>query len=171
MFLAKRQGCQYFTSSIPDSVKNWQNSWFYFKVDTTPGTRTLPPYLDVRLSDSRGWNPRLVASEKQQVLPIMREVVKMKKAGLDAMDLIALFVGRRIQPLQARARRMWEYTGLEDDTRYNNMAMSQKEFEQLMKIITSVTHGAQMSGRVRPLDAGRPPILVICFNLTGLCLF
>ena len=96
--------------------------------------------------------------------------MKMKKAGLDAMDLIALFVSRRIQPLQARARRMWEYTGIDDDTRYNNMAMSQKEFEQLMKIITSVNHGAQMSGRVRPLDAARPPILVICFNFTGLCL-
>ena len=97
--------------------------------------------------------------------------MKMKKAGLDAMDLIALFVSRRIQPLQARARRMWEYTGIDDDTRYNNTAMSQKEFEQLMKIFTSVTHCAQMTGRVRPLDAARPPILVICFDLTGLYLF
>ena len=98
----------------------------------------------------------------------MREVVRMKKAGLDAMDLIALFVSRRIQPLQVRARRMWEYTGLEDNTRYNNKAMSQKEFDQLMRIITSVTHGAQMSGRVRPLDINRPPALVICFYLTSL---
>src|ERR1041384_1542377 len=137
MFLAKRQGCQYFTSSIPDSMKNWQNSWFYCKVDTTPSTRTLPPYSDVRLSDSRGWNPRLTASEKEQVLPLMREVVRLKKPGLDAMDLIALFVSRRIQPLQARTRKMWEYTGIDDDTRYSNSAMFQKDFEQLMKIITS----------------------------------
>ena len=54
MFLSKRQGVQYFPSSIPDSVKNWQNSWFYCKVDTAPGARTLPPYSDVRLTDSRG---------------------------------------------------------------------------------------------------------------------
>src|SRR3954463_14650751 len=91
----------------------------------------------------------------------MREVVNMKKRGLDAMDLIAPNVGRRIQPLQARARRMWEYSGLEDNARYNNKAMSQKEFEQLMKIITSVTHGAQMHGRVRPLDSNHLPVLVI----------
>src|SRR3954469_9243449 len=134
LFLAKRQGCQYFTSSIPDSMRNWQNSWFYCKVDTTPGTRTLPPYSDVRLSDSGGWNPLLLASEKEQVLPLMREVVRLKKASLDAMDLIALFVTRRIKPLQARARRMWEYTGPNDNTRYNNSVMSQKKFEQLMKI-------------------------------------
>src|SRR3954471_8224030 len=133
LFLARKKGTRYFASSLPDSVKNWQNSWFYCKVDTVPGTRTLPPYSDVRLTDSRGWNPRLVASEKHWVLPLMREVVKMKKAGLDAMDLIALFVSRRIQPLQARARRMWEYTGIDDNTRYNSSAMSQKEFEQLMK--------------------------------------
>ena len=72
--------------------------------------------------------------------------MRLKKAGLDAMDLIALFVSRRIQPLQARTRRMWEYTGTDDDTRYSNSAMSQKEFEQLMKIITSVTHCVQMTG-------------------------
>ena len=113
----------------------------------------------------------MTATEKEQVLPLMREVVRLKKAGLDAMDLIALFVSRRVQPLQARARRMWEYTGTDDDTRYSNSVMSQKEFEQLMKIITSVTHCAQMSGRVRPLDAAHPPTLVICFTLTGLCLF
>src|SRR4051812_28081036 len=65
LFLAKRQGCQYFTSSIPDSVKNWKNSWFYCKVDTTPSTRTFPPYSDIRLSDSRGWNPRLISTEKE----------------------------------------------------------------------------------------------------------
>ena len=98
----------------------------------------------------------------------MGEIVNMKKKGLDAMDLIALYVSRRIQPLQARDRRMWEYTGLDDNTRYNNKAMPQKEFEQLMKIITSVTHGAQMHGRVRPLDSNRPSILVICFDLTSL---
>ena len=50
----------------------------------------------------------------------------MKKADLDAMDLIALFVSRRIQPLQARARRMWEYTRIDDNTRYNNTTMSQR---------------------------------------------
>ena len=69
----------------------------------------------------------MIASEKEQVLPLMREVVRLKKAGLDVMDLIALFVSRRVQPLQARARRMWEYTGTDDDTRYSNSAMSQMD--------------------------------------------
>ena len=95
----------------------------------------------------------------------------MKKRGLDAMDLIALFVSQRVQPLQDRARRMWEYTGLEDNTRYNNKAMPQKEFDQLMRIITSVTHGAQMHGRVRPLDSNRSPVLVIYFDLASLQLW
>ena len=76
------------------------------------------------------------------------------------MDLIALFVGRRVQPLQARVRKMWEYTGLEDPTRLSSKPMNQKEFDQIMKIITSVTHGAHMHGRVKPLDCNRPPVLV-----------
>ena len=89
----------------------------------------------------------------------------MKKRGLDAMDLIALFVSRRVQPLQARVRKMWEYSGLEDPTRYSNKPMNRKEFDVLMKIITSVTHGAQMHGRVRPLDCNRSPVLVISLRL------
>src|SRR3954464_5298463 len=157
LFLAKRQGCQYFPSSIPDSVRNWQNSWFYCKVDTTPGTRTLPPYSNVRLSDSQGRNPRLTAVEKEHTLPLMREVVRLKKNDLDAMDLIALFVTRRIQPLQARTRGVWEYTGTNDDTHYSNSVMFQEEFDKIMKIITTVTHCAQMTIRVRPLDAAHPP--------------
>jgi hypothetical protein len=102
----------------------------------------------------------LTAAEKQKVDPLMREIANMKKRGLDAMDLIALFVGRRVQPLQARVRKMWEYTGLEDPTRLSSKPMNQKEFDQIMKIITSVNHGAQMHGRVRPLDSNRPPVLV-----------
>ena len=99
LFLAKKQGVQYFASCVPDSVKNWQNSWFYCKVAEGPGVRTLPPYSDVRLTSSQGWNPRLTNPEKEQVLPLMREVIRLKKNGLDAMDLIAAFVIRKIQPL------------------------------------------------------------------------
>src|SRR4051812_37631295 len=98
----------------------------------------------------------------------MREIVRLKKNGLHAMDLIALFVTRRIQPLQARARGMWTYSGTNDDTRYNNTVVLQEEFAQIMKIITGVTHCAQMAGRVRPLDAAHLPTLVILRLLIGL---
>ena len=151
-------------------MKNWQNSWFFCKVGTGHGTQTLPPYSDVRLANSKGWNPRLTTAEKEQALPLMREIVRLKRNGLNAMDLIALYVTRRIQPLQARARGMWAYTGSYDDTRYNNTEMLQEEFEQTMKIITGVitgvTHAAQMAGRVRPLDIAHPPSLVNSCLLT-----
>ena len=60
---------------------------------------------------------------------------------------------------------MWEYTGLEDPTRYSNKLVNQKEFDLLMKIITSVTHGAQMHGWVRPLDSNRSSTLVTSLKL------
>ena len=46
LFIARKEGAEYFASSLPDSVRNWQNSWFYCKVEE--GVRTLPPYSDVR---------------------------------------------------------------------------------------------------------------------------
>ena len=90
----------------------------------------------------------------------MREIVRLKKNGLDAMDLIAAYVTRRIQPLQARTRGMWTYTGLEDEMRYSNSEMTTEEFEHRMKVITSVACAVQMIGRVRPLDHRHPPTLV-----------
>src|SRR4051812_43473920 len=98
--------------------------------------------------------------EKVQVLPLMLVIVRLKKNGLDAMDLIATFVIRIIQRLQARARGMWSYTGLWDDTRYSNAERPVDEFERQMKVITSVTHGLQMAGRVRRLDSQHPTTLV-----------
>lgn len=159
LFIARKQGVQYFASSVPDSVRNWQNSWFYCKVNDDPNVRTLPPYSHVRLTSSQGWNPRLTNTEKEGVIPIMREVVRMKKNGLDAMDLIATYVSRRIQPLQARPRGMWTYTGSSDTLRYSNVEMQTEEFETRMKVITSVSVAVQMVGRVRPLDHLRPPPL------------
>ena len=90
----------------------------------------------------------------------MREIVRLKKNGLDAMDFIATFVTRRIQPLQPRARGMWTYTGLDDETHSSKSEMQTEEFEFRMKIITSVTCAVQMTGRVRPLDSRHPPTLV-----------
>ena len=117
----------------------------------------MPPYSDVRLTNSQGWNPRLTNADKEQVLPLMREVIRLKKNGLGAIDLIAAFVIRKIQPLQARARGMWTYSGLQDDIRYSNTKMPLDEFELQMKIITSVTQGLQPTGRVRPLGVDNLP--------------
>ena len=99
-------------------------------------------------------------ADKESVVPLMREIVRLKKNGLGAMDLIAAFVTRRIHPLRARNRGMWTYTGLDDDTRYNNSEMRTEEFEFRMKIITSMTCAVQMTGRVQPLDHRHPPTLV-----------
>ena len=111
----------------------------------------MPPYSDIRLTDSQGWNPRLTNADKESVVPLMREIMRLKKNGLDAMDLISAYVTQRIQPLQARTRGMWMYTGIDDEMRYSNSEMQTKEFESRMKVITSVACAIQMTGRVRPL--------------------
>ena len=48
----------------------------------------------------------------------------MLKDGLSGGELISVFVGRRVQPLQHRASPMWQYQGPDDLTR-----CSPKEFE------------------------------------------
>ena len=41
----------------------------------------------------------------------------MLKDNLTGGQLISVFVGRRVQPLQHRDRPMWQYEGLDDSTR------------------------------------------------------
>ena len=120
----------------------------------------MPPYSAVRLTDSQGWNPRLTNADKESVVPLMREIVWLKKNGLDAMDLISAYVTRRIQPLQARTRGMWMYTGINDEMHYSNSEMQTEEFKARMKVITSVACAVQMTGRVCPLDHRHPPTMV-----------
>ena len=53
------------------------------------------------------------------------------------MDLLEVFLGRRIQPLQARDHPMWMYSGLEDSTQSHPEDVSEDTLEKWLMGITS----------------------------------
>ena len=55
--------------------------------------------------------------EKIQIQPLVDALVDVVRKGVTGIDLLEVFLGRRIQPLQARHHAMWHYTGPEDSTR------------------------------------------------------
>ena len=82
----------------------------------TPGQSTgLPPFS---LNQAQKFaSLKVTPEEKAQVKVLVGRVVQLVREGVTGMDLLEVFLRRRIQPLQARDHPMWLYSGLEDTTR------------------------------------------------------
>ena len=52
---------------------------------------------------------KVVPKEKAQVKVLVEHVVQLIRDGVTGMDLLEVFLRRRIQPLQARDHPMWMY--------------------------------------------------------------
>ena len=95
---------------LPDSVHGWQSTWFYYKDQPTPGQSIgLPPFSMDRVRKPSSL--KVIPEEKAQVKVLVERVVQLIRDGVTGMDLLEVFLRRRIQPLQARDHLMWLYSG------------------------------------------------------------
>ncbi|XBH76107.1 hypothetical protein VPH35_102803 [Triticum aestivum] len=69
------------------------------------------------------------------------------------MDLLEVFLKRRIQPLQARDHPMWLYSGLEDTTRIHPEEVTDEMLEGWLSSITGNKDNPRGARRVIPLDS------------------
>ena len=53
---------------------------------------------------------KVTPAEKAEVTVLMERVVQLVRDGVTCMDLLEVFLNRRIQPLQARDHPMWLYS-------------------------------------------------------------
>ena len=68
------------------------------------------------------------------------------------MDLLEVFLQRRIQPLHARDHPMWLYSGLEDTTRIHPEEVTDKMLEGWLSSITGNKENPRAARRIPPLD-------------------
>ena len=81
-----------------------------------PGQSTgLPPFSIGRVEKPSPL--RVTPAKKAEVNMLVERVVQLVRNGVTGMDLLEVFLSRRIQPLQARDHPMWMYSGVEDSTR------------------------------------------------------
>ena len=66
----------------------------------------------------------------------MIALVALVQKGVNGLDLLEVFLQRRIQPLQARGHPMWEYSGLSDPTRTHPEELKEDEVEAKITAIT-----------------------------------
>ena len=60
---------------------------------------------------------------------LMERVVQLVRDGVTGMDLLEVFLSRRVQPLQARDHPMWMYSGIEDTSRVHPKEVTEETVE------------------------------------------
>ena len=84
-------------------------------------------------------------------------VVGLFKGGLTGMDLLEVFLSRRIQPLQAPDHPMWMYSGPEDTALVHPEEVAEETVAQWLQSITGNNDNPRGARRILPLDANNAP--------------
>ena len=100
---------------------------------------------------------RVIPEEKAQVKALVERVVQLVRDGVTSMDPLEVFLGRRIQPLQACDHPMWMYSGLEDSTWIHPEDVSEDTLEKWLMGITSNKDNPRGARTVIPFDHSRQP--------------
>ena len=100
---------------------------------------------------------RVIPEEKAQVKAFVERVIQLVRDGVTGMDLLEVFLSRRIQPLQAHVHPMWMYSGLEDSTRIHLEDVSEDTVEKWLRGTTGNKDNPRGSRRVIPFDHSRQP--------------
>ena len=77
--------------------------------------------------------------------------------GVTGMDLLEVFLQRRIQPLEARDHPIWMYSGLEDSTRIYPEEVDDDTLEKWLSSITRNKDNPRGARRVPPFDQSHAP--------------
>ena len=156
--------------TLPVSVRGWQSSWFYCQDVATPGHSTgFPPF-----SFDRVQNPaplKVTAAETMEMRMLVDRMVQLINDGVTGLDLLEVFLARRIQPLQARDHSMWLYSGPGDTTRVHPEEVSLNTVALWLKSITCTQDNPRGSRRVIPFGSDNPPDKVrSLFRLFSACI-
>jgi hypothetical protein len=102
------------------SVQGWRKKWFYIKDQKTASFDQfgIAPFdANKSLTKLTSWDSPPTEAEVEDIKPLLTRIQSLKSAtggGLTGTQLMAFFLQRRIQPLQARVSKLWSYSGSDD---------------------------------------------------------
>jgi len=103
-----RDSGSYLEYNLPDSHGEWKRRWFYIE--------NHPPALPV----VTGHTPKKLdywvtePEPSKEVDDLLSQIEVLKVIGLSGVNVAASFLKRRVQPLQMRDRKGFEYLGFDD---------------------------------------------------------
>ncbi|MBW8728243.1 MAG: hypothetical protein JF625_24255 [Inquilinus limosus] len=97
---------QFFSFSMSESVQYWRRKWFYIRDSVLPGQDFgLVPFDPSQLIvKKRSWKNQILDGEVAEIEALYRRVEELQlipEKEVNGVDIIRVFLERRVQPLQA----------------------------------------------------------------------
>lgn len=134
----------YFDLRMRDSVQDWRKKWFYVKDEPVVGQMYGLAPLDAtaEVKKLKSWDIPLTAAKLEETEPMMQKIQSLQTTvgkELSGLQLMAFFMRMRVQPLQARAHQMWNYSGSADTTRVSKVDVAEDEVKKTGCHLTTLT--------------------------------
>jgi hypothetical protein len=124
-----RAEAQYLEFFMSASVQGWRTKLFYIKdrKASSEDEYGLAPFdASKELKKLASWDSPPTDAETEEIAPLLTRIQALKgvKGGaLSGIQLMAFFVQQRVQPLQHRLSKLWNYSGLVDSSRISEDLM------------------------------------------------
>jgi hypothetical protein len=127
------------------SVQGWKKKWLYIKDQKTASSDKfgIAPFdANKNLTKLTSWDSPPMEAEIEVIKPLLTRIQNLKSTtggALTGTQLVAFFLQRRIQPLQARVSKMWSYSGSEDPSRVSKEYLEKKGLDKRVRALTTLT--------------------------------
>jgi hypothetical protein len=168
----------YFDLKFADSIQGWRKKWLYVK-DEAPDAQLygLTPFdVSQEILRRKSWDAEATPEELAATESLIAQIKTLQTTQgqeLSGVQIISLFLRMRVQPLQARVRPLWLYSGTGDVARVSP-DLSTKDLEKLVRRFTSLNKKSEVpsSCRVEPFSGAHALPSVSCTCRTFLyCIY
>jgi hypothetical protein len=150
------------------SVQGWRKKWFYIKDQKTASSDQFgiaPFYATKNPTKLTSWDFPPTKVEIEDIKPLLSHIQTLKSAAggvLTGMQLMAFFLQRRIQPLQACVSRLWSYSGSKDPSRVSKEDLEKKGLDKQVRALTTLTKENEIPTLVASLFDSAHLVPAVC---------
>jgi hypothetical protein len=167
-----RAESHYLEFNMTVSVQGWRKKWFYIqdqKAASSDQFGIAPFDAKAKLTKLTSWDSSPTEAEVDNINPLLARVQALKGATggrLTWTQLMAFFLQRRIQPLQAWICKLWSYTVLDDPSRVSNQDQEKKDVDKLVRSLTTLTKEKEISTLTADFFDSDHPLPNVCVLIT-----
>ena len=133
---------------LHDSVKKWQNSYFYIRNLTEADRIGLPGFTNAPPA-TKAWIRKVPSDEALEGI-LLGRLQRLLDTGLTPRDLTLAWMSRWLLPLRARAHKMCFFSGARDPTRTSMEALPLVQMRDWVSIVITDRIGRNCKFGRRP---------------------
>jgi hypothetical protein len=163
-----RAKVHYLEFSMAASVQGWKKKWFYIKDQKTASSDKfgIAPFVaNKSLTKLTPWDSPPIEAEIEGIKPLLTRIQSLKSAtggALTGTQLMAFFLQRRIQPLQARVSKLWSYSSSEDPSKVSKEDLEKKGLDKRVRALTTLTKENEIPALTANFFDSTHPLFEVC---------